>query len=182
MDHFGEPYCRMMCNCKVEKVSRMSVSVVLLFNVRVMNFRLNVRRSNRYLQYICLHIICSLLRMDLGFNPGILGTENSYWGSALPSLANYKNTCNNSNFVNSHLRRTRQHSLIYQKTGLKLSYIQYKIYVQWKVESSRPNLRETRDKRPLSRDPDRSWCHRHTTSMIKLYWSQPMAPWASAAA
>jgi hypothetical protein len=30
--------------------------------------------------------------------------------------------------------------------------------------------------------PDRSWCHRHTTSMIRLFCSQPMAPWASAAA
>ena len=36
------------------------------------------------------------------------------------------------------------------------------------MKSSRPSLRETRDKRPLGRDPDRSWCHRHTMSMIKL--------------
>ena len=26
------------------------------------------------------------------------------------------------------------------------------------------------------------WSHRHTTSMIKLFWSQHMSPWASAAA
>ena len=43
------------------------------------------------------------------------------------------------------------------------------------------NRCETRDKRPLGRDPDRSWCHRYTTSMIKLFWSQSMAPWALAA-
>ena len=39
-----------------------------------------------------------------------------------------------------------------------------------KVKSSRPSLCETRDKRPLGREPDRSWCH--TTSTIKLFWSQ----------
>ena len=56
--------------------------------------------------------------------------------------------------------------------------------VQGQVKSSRPSLRKTLDKRPLGKDPDRSWCHRHTTSwpMIKLSWSQPMAPWNSAAA
>ena len=48
-----------------------------------------------------------------------------------------------------------------------------------KVKSSRPSLCEIREKRPLSRESDRSWCHRHTTSMIKLFWSQPMALWAS---
>ena len=35
-----------------------------------------------------------------------------------------------------------------------------------KVKSSRHSLRETRDKRPLGRDSDRSWCHRHTN--VKL--------------
>ena len=50
-----------------------------------------------------------------------------------------------------------------------------------KVESSQPSLRETRDKRPLGRDTDMRWCQRHTTSMIKLIWPQPMFPWASAA-
>ena len=44
-----------------------------------------------------------------------------------------------------------------------------------KVKSSRPSLRETRNKRPLGRDPDRNWCHRHTS--VKLSWSQPMYPW-----
>ena len=37
------------------------------------------------------------------------------------------------------------------------------------VKSSRPSLRETWDKRPLGRDPDRSWCDRHTISKIKIY-------------
>ena len=30
------------------------------------------------------------------------------------------------------------------------------------------NRRETRDKRPLGRDPDRSWCHCHTSVKIFL--------------
>ena len=47
-----------------------------------------------------------------------------------------------------------------------------------KVKSSQPRLRETLDKRPLGWDLDRSWCHRHTTSMIKLFWSQLMDSWA----
>ena len=51
-----------------------------------------------------------------------------------------------------------------------------------KMKISRPSLRKTRDKGPLGRDPDRSWYHHHTTSMIKLFWSQSMAPWTSAAA
>ena len=33
------------------------------------------------------------------------------------------------------------------------------------------NRRETRDKRPLGRDLDRSWCHRRT--MIKLFSRSP---------
>ena len=43
-----------------------------------------------------------------------------------------------------------------------------------KMKSSRSSLRETRDKQPFGRDPERSWCHRYTTSMIKLFWSKPM--------
>ena len=50
------------------------------------------------------------------------------------------------------------------------------------MKISRPSLRKTWDKRPLSRDPDRSWCHRHTLSMIKVLWLQSVAPWASAIA
>ena len=44
------------------------------------------------------------------------------------------------------------------------------------MKSSRPSLRETRDKRSLGRDPDRSWCHRHTS--VKVSWSQSMGPWS----
>ena len=46
-----------------------------------------------------------------------------------------------------------------------------------KVKSSSlaKNRRETRDKRPLDREPDRSWCHLHTS--VKLVWSQPVDPW-----
>ena len=34
--------------------------------------------------------------------------------------------------------------------------------------------------RSETRDPYRSWCHLHTS--VKLFWSQPMAQWTSAAA
>ena len=36
------------------------------------------------------------------------------------------------------------------------------------------NQHETWDKRPLNRDPDRSWCHRPTS--VKLSWSQSIDP------
>ena len=39
---------------------------------------------------------------------------------------------------------------------------------------------ETWDKRPLGRDPDRSYCFLHTS--VKLIWSQPMALWELVAA
>ena len=48
------------------------------------------------------------------------------------------------------------------------------------VKSSRPSLRETRDKRSLGRDPDRNWCYDHTS--VKLLWSQSMGQWTSSAA
>ena len=41
------------------------------------------------------------------------------------------------------------------------------------------NRRETRDKRPLGRVPDRGWCHLHIG--VKLFWSQLMAPYECAA-
>ena len=34
-------------------------------------------------------------------------------------------------------------------------------------------LKGWQDKWPLGRKSDRSWYHRHTTSMIKLFWLQP---------
>ena len=39
------------------------------------------------------------------------------------------------------------------------------------------SLRETRNKRLLGRDPDRSWCHRHTCVKLYFPWSQSMNPW-----
>ena len=42
------------------------------------------------------------------------------------------------------------------------------------LKSSRPSLPQTRDKRPLGRESNRSWCHRHTTSMIKLFGHDSM--------
>ena len=52
-----------------------------------------------------------------------------------------------------------------------------------KVKSSQSSLCEIRGKQPLCRDPDRGWCHHHHTSiLLKLFWSQPMAPWTSVSA
>ena len=50
------------------------------------------------------------------------------------------------------------------------------------LKSVRPSLHESWDKQLLGRDPDRSWCHHVTMSIIKLFWSPLMAPWASEAA
>ena len=47
-------------------------------------------------------------------------------------------------------------------------------YGQGEKFSAVYNPGETRDKRPLGRDPDRSWRHRH--SSVKLPWSQYMDP------
>jgi hypothetical protein len=58
--------------------------------------------------------------------------------------------------------------------SLLLAFVLY----EGNVKSPRLSLPETRDKQLLGRDSDKSWCHRHTTSMIKLSWSQSMAPWA----
>ena len=52
--------------------------------------------------------------------------------------------------------------------------------VVWQVSNLAYNRRETREKRLLGRDPDRSQCHLHNS--LKLFWSRPMAPWTSAAA
>jgi hypothetical protein len=42
------------------------------------------------------------------------------------------------------------------------------------MKSSRPSLRESQNKQPLTRDPDKSWREHHTMSMITLFWSQTM--------
>ena len=54
--------------------------------------------------------------------------------------------------------------------------------IRGKVKSSSIayNRRETRNKRPVGWEPDRSWCHLLTG--VKLFWSQLMASWISAAA
>ena len=71
---------------------------------------------------------------------------------------------------------TKVKTQIYSFNECKINYRNQFVtrYVTYdgKVKSSQPSLYETRDKRPLGRHPDRSWCHRHTTSMIKLFWSQ----------
>ena len=62
----------------------------------------------------------------------------------------------------------------------KFSYM-WKLYnVKVKSSSLAYNRHETQDKRPLCKNSDKSWCHRHTN--VKLFWSHPMAPWTSTAA
>ena len=68
-----------------------------------------------------------------------------------------------------------------QKLMLTLCTVYVSMY-EGGLKGFRPSLHETRDKRPLDRESNRSWCHRHTTTMIKFFWSQLMAPWASGAA
>jgi hypothetical protein len=51
---------------------------------------------------------------------------------------------------------------------------------RWKVLDLAYNWCESRNKWPLRRDPDRNWCHLHTS--VKLFGLQPMAPWTTAAA
>ena len=65
---------------------------------------------------------------------------------------------------------------------LSILILHYNALYKGKVKSSSLvyNQRETWNKRPLGRDPDRSWCHLHIG--VKLFWSQPMAPWTLAAA
>ena len=62
------------------------------------------------------------------------------------------------------------------------TYAQKKYIYKDKVKSSSLAYKqcETRDKRLLGRNPDRSWCHFYTS--VKLFWSQPMSPWTSVAA
>jgi hypothetical protein len=46
--------------------------------------------------------------------------------------------------------------------------------LEWNVSDLAYNRHETRDMWSLVRDPDRSWCHIHTS--VKLFWSHPMIP------
>ena len=69
-----------------------------------------------------------------------------------------------------------------QPNSLSDTYL-FKVYSIYEggLKSFRTSLRETRNTQPSDRESNRSWCHRQTTSMIKLFWSQPMSPWASGA-
>ena len=75
-------------------------------------------------------------------------------------------------------------------TLTKVSFIGIKwlqrtiVHYEGKIKSSSLtyNQHETREKQLLGRDPDSSWCHRHTINMIKFFRSQSLAPWTSAAA
>ena len=65
---------------------------------------------------------------------------------------------------------------------LTLNIFYFFLEYEGKLQSSSLpyNRRETRDKWPLGRDPDRGLYHLHTR--VKLFWSQSMIPWTSAAA
>ena len=41
------------------------------------------------------------------------------------------------------------------------------------MKSSRPSLRETRDKWPLGKGPDKNCCHRHIMNMITPWLVEP---------
>ena len=63
-----------------------------------------------------------------------------------------------------------------QYTGKECSWIRtFKKYNFVIYEGLAYNRRDSRDRRSLSREPNRSWCHLHTS--MKLSWSQPMASW-----
>ena len=70
---------------------------------------------------------------------------------------------------------------IVKMDSLNIQFHLFSIYYDC-LKGSLPSLPDTRDRRPFGRESDRIWCHCHTTSMIKLFGSQPMAPWASGAA
>ena len=72
---------------------------------------------------------------------------------------NIHNLLSNNSIVG---RKSKQH------VNLKIACTK----VVQKVLGLTYNQRETRDKWPLDRDPDRSWCYLHTS--VKLSWSQPM--------
>ena len=66
--------------------------------------------------------------------------------------------------------------------GLKVRGWNVKTIHEGKMKSSSLayNLHESWDKRSLGRNPDRSWCHLHTS--VKLFSLQPMTPWTFLAA
>ena len=45
---------------------------------------------------------------------------------------------------------------------------------RWKILDLAYNRREVRDKRPLGRDPDRSWRYRHT--IVNIYFRRLLPP------
>ena len=90
----------------------------------------------------------------------------SRWHSAVGSMRPHRCSCSTCPNVQMSVNQ------FLQTCGFAAKMLNYhmKLYIyEDKVKSSRPSLREIRDKRPLCRDPDRSWCHRHTKSMIKLF-------------
>ena len=74
-------------------------------------------------------------------------------------------------YINCFLRTLPAGSQIMFTTVIVCGSMQ----TRWIVLGITYNWRETRHKRPLGRDPDRSWYHYHTS--IKLFWLHPMASW-----
>ena len=85
------------------------------------------------------------------------------WGDEKPLvLLGYEH---NSPIVNLRCALTWD-SVIRPLFSLK---VHFQEHYEGKVKSSWPSLHETRDTRQLDRNPDRSWCHHHTTSMVELF-------------
>jgi hypothetical protein len=79
--------------------------------------------------------------------------------SFIPIISNNKNIFHTTSMIK-----------LLQSMGIGSS-----IWARWKVLGLAYNWCETWENCPLSRDPDRCWCHHHTS--VKLCWSQPMVPW-----
>ena len=60
------------------------------------------------------------------------------------------------------------------KTNARSAHSPQDHFIITLIISDRRDWHDTRGKRPLARNPDRSWWHHHTS--LKLFWSQPMAP------
>ena len=76
----------------------------------------------------------------------------------LPLILNFK--------ANSWFLRK---SNIFEIPGTWSRGLRHTTRARWKVPNLAWNRHETRYKRPLGRDPKRSWCHRHTS--VKFLWS-----------
>ena len=84
------------------------------------------------------------------------------------------NTMNRTIFIDESIRVSLvlYYNISIKKFNLDLFYYVLNMH-EGKVKSSQPSLHETRDKRLLGRDPDKSCSHRHTS--VKLFWLETWA-------